>query len=63
MDKIVKRLVGWENEAYLWVEQQSSIMVKVSSEYNDPLELSSNDARLLASLLNKAADELDSFDE
>ncbi len=55
----IERLKGWEKEVYLWLEQNSSIMVKATSEFGDPVELNSNDARNLATLLNEAADKLD----
>jgi hypothetical protein len=54
-----KTLKGWENEVYLWLEQDSSIMVKAASRFGDPVELTSNDARNFAKLLNEAADKLD----
>ena len=55
----VRRLEGWENEAYLWIEAESSIMVKVVSKFGDPVELTSTDARRLADLLMDLAERLD----
>ena len=54
-----KALEGWENEVHLWLEQDSSIMVKAVSEFGDPVEFTSKDARNLANLLIEAADKLD----
>jgi len=57
--KYYKKLKGWENKVYLWIEQDSSIMVKAVSEFGDPVELTSEDARNFAKLLNEAADKLE----
>ena len=58
--KDVKHLDNWEGDVYLWIEQESSIMVKaVDKKYGDPVELSSIDARNFAKMLLDAADELD----
>ena len=54
-----KKLKGMENEVYLWIEQDSSIMLKAVSEFGDPVELSSKDAKNLAKLLTEAAEKLD----
>jgi len=61
MDKQkIKRLENWEEDVYLWIEQESSIMLKAAvKNYNDPVELSADDARELAKMLLDAADELD----
>jgi hypothetical protein len=59
----VRSLSGWEKEISLWVEQESSIMVKAVSLETDPVELTSQDARNFAKLLNEAADELDRLNE
>ena len=52
-------LNGWESEVYLWIEQDSSIMVKAVSKFGDPVELTSEGARNLARLLNESAKKLD----
>ncbi len=62
MDKQIVRLPGWEDEAYLWIEQDSSIMAKIVSKFGDPLELTADEARLLAVMLNTVADDLDARD-
>ena len=54
-----RELKNWEHEFYLWIEQESSIMVKAVSKAGDPVELASFDARTLAKYLNEAADKLD----
>jgi hypothetical protein len=62
-DKKVRRLKDWEDEVYLWVEQESSIMLKAATgKSGDPVELSSMGAKELARLLLKAAAELDALD-
>ena len=56
----VRHLPGWEDDVYLWIEQESSIMLKAStSRPGNPVELSAADARRLARMLEEAADELD----
>ena len=54
-----KELKDFEGEVYLWVEQESSIMLKAVSNAGDPVELTSNDARNLAKFLNDAAEKLE----
>ena len=55
-----RQLEGWEGDVYLWIEQDSSIMVKAADKrYGDPVELSSKDARRFANMLLESADELD----
>ena len=45
---------------YLWIEQDSSIMLKASDKtYNDPVELSSSQAREIADYLLMLADKID----
>jgi len=58
-----KELPGWEEEVKLWIEQESSVMVKAISKFGDPVELTSEDARNFASILNEAADNLDRLDD
>ena len=58
----VKRLEYWEEDVYLWIEQESSIMVKaVVKNHGDPVELSADDARKFANMLLNAADKLDTL--
>jgi len=60
--KDVKQLDNWEGDVYLWIEQESSIMVKAADKkYGDPVELTSEDARKFAKMLLEAADELDNL--
>jgi len=47
------------DEAYLWLEQESSIMLKAVSSYGDPLELTAHDGRQLAEVLVRLAEALD----
>jgi hypothetical protein len=54
-----KKLPNWENEVYLWIEQESSVMLKAICKSGDPVELTSADVRTLAKYLNEAADKLD----
>jgi hypothetical protein len=61
-DKKVRRLKDWEDEVYLWVEQESSIMLKAAAgRSGDPVELTSKDAKELARLLLEAAADLDAL--
>jgi hypothetical protein len=46
------------DEAYLWLEQGSSVMLKAVTEHGDPLELTAADARELAGALLQLAAEL-----
>ena len=45
-------------EAYFWVEQESSVMLKAATGFGDPVELSKEEVIALANALLKAADEL-----
>jgi hypothetical protein len=49
-------------EAYAWIEQESSIHLKIAAANGDPVELSWNDARNLARLLVNLADEGEALD-
>ena len=49
-------------EAYLWIEQESSIHLRAVSAAGDPIELTANEARKIASALATLADELDALD-
>lgn len=55
----IKELPSFEGEVYLWAEQQSSIMLKAATKFNDPVELTADDAKSLAKLLMEAAADLD----
>jgi len=45
---------------YMWIEQDSSVMLKASDKvYNDPVELSSAQAREIAEYLIYLSDELE----
>jgi hypothetical protein len=57
----VKDLPNFEGEVYLWIEQQSSVMLKATTKCNDPVELTAADARLLAELLLEAANSLEAL--
>jgi len=46
-----------DGEAYAWIENDSSIMLKVVSSHGDPVEMQWADARELAELLLRLADE------
>lgn len=54
-------LAGWENEVNLWIEQESSIMVRSITSFGDPVELAQEEAREFAKMLLAAADKLDDF--
>jgi hypothetical protein len=51
----VHQLFGGEAKA--WIEQESSVMLKVVTASGDPVELDWKDARELARLLMRLADE------
>lgn len=61
-NKSIKTLEGWEGEVSLWVEQESSIMLKAISKAGDPVELTSNEARNLIKLLTEATEKLEQED-
>jgi hypothetical protein len=45
---------------YMWIEQNSSIMLKAAvKEFNDPVELTSEEARLIAKSILTLAEQLD----
>jgi hypothetical protein len=50
------------DEAYAWLEQESSIMFKAVSEFGDPLELTARNARRIAEVLLKLAETLERID-
>ena len=47
------------DEAYTWLEQDSSIMLKAVTKHGDPLELTAYDARQLAAVLLELAQKLE----
>lgn len=54
-EPVVHRLL--DGEASVWIEQASSIHLKVVTESGDPAELTWNEARELGELLVRLADE------
>jgi hypothetical protein len=50
------------DEAYAWLEQESSIMFKAVTDSGDPLELTAHDARELSQVLLKLAEALERID-
>ena len=46
-------------EVYCWVEQQSSVMLKAVTRHGDPVELTAIEARELAKVLLRLADEVE----
>jgi hypothetical protein len=57
MDSTIHNL--FDGQAYCWIEQESSIMLKVVSSAGDPVELDWGEARELGRLLLRLADEGD----
>jgi hypothetical protein len=55
MEKGIHELLG--GYAYAWIEHGTSIMLKVATRDGDPVEMQWADARELAQLLLKLADE------
>lgn len=55
VEPVVYRLL--DGEACVWIEQASSIHLKVVTESGDPAELTWNDARELGELLVRLANE------
>ena len=53
------RVVQIGNEVFLWVEQDSSVMLKTSEPHGDPVELTKQEARHLAKTLQQFADQID----
>lgn len=47
---------------HAWIEQEGMIHVKAVSEYGDPIELTADAARAVATRLQELADQLDSLD-
>jgi hypothetical protein len=55
MDDQIHKLMG--DEVYAWIEQGSSIMLKAATAHGDPVEMQWTEARQLAHLLLRLADE------
>jgi hypothetical protein len=49
-----------DGEIYLWIEQESSIHIKASTQHGDPVELTSHEAEELGRTLIEMAHYLDS---
>ncbi len=50
-------------EVYFWIEQGSSIHIKAATEkYNDPVELTADEAKEIGQELIKVAEKLNSLD-
>lgn len=47
-------------EAYVWLEQDTSIHLKAVTEFGDPVELTADEAERLAQVLTDLAKSLDS---
>lgn len=47
------------DEAYAWLEQESSVMLKAVTAHGDPLELTADDARRLSAVLLQLAARLE----
>jgi len=47
------------DDVWLWLEQDSSVHIKATSQANDPVELSAAQARRLATILTDLADMAD----
>ncbi len=48
------------DDVYCWLEQQSSVMLKAVTKFGDPVELTADDARAIATTLQALADRLES---
>lgn len=51
-----------DGDAQAWIEQESSIMLKVVTKFGDPVEMAWHEARELGRLLVRLADEGEAFD-
>jgi len=49
-------------EVYFWLEKDSSIHLKAISPHGDPVELTANEAKQIASALISTAKKLDALD-
>jgi len=56
-------LIKFDNgNVYMWIEFESSIMLKAAvKEFNDPVELTVDEARIIAKSLLALADKLDNL--
>ena len=57
-----KKVIEFD-QAQMWIEQDSSIHLKAVSPYGDPIELTADDAREIATALLRLAAELDALDQ
>ena len=48
-----------DGDAYCWIEQDSSVMLKAVTKHGDPVELTKEEAVGLAQALLKAAEQID----
>jgi hypothetical protein len=48
-----------DGDAYCWLEQESSVMLKAITKHGDPVELTKKEAIDLAHALLKAAERID----
>jgi hypothetical protein len=60
-DEVRGNLIEIE-EARMWIEQESSIHLKAVSPHGDPIELTAEKAREIASALLQLAAELDALE-
>ncbi len=47
------------DDVYCWLEQDSSVMLKAVTQFGDPVELTADDARAIASALLEFAERLE----
>jgi len=50
-----------DGEVYFWLEQDSSIMLKAASAHGDPVELTADETRAIASALPAMAQKLEAL--
>jgi hypothetical protein len=48
-----------DGDAYCWLEQESSVMLKALTKHGDPVELTKQEATDLARALLRAAEKID----
>lgn len=56
------RFISDDGSVKIWIEQRSSIHMRVNTSYGDPVELTSDQARLIAEYLIRFAEEIESED-